>query len=119
MGGCKWQSGGNANDREDKRVLPIVVSTHHTPLCIPSHLIRTPLGEVDGLLVGLDGDGRSLLLGKAATDGTSLLVAEVEGEVLRLLVELAEVLALLLVDDGKNTGDRLADSVAATLVLAL
>jgi hypothetical protein len=71
---------------------------------------------VDGLLVGLKGDGRSLLGGEAATDGTSLLVTEVEGEVLRLLVELAEVLALLLVDDGKNAGDRLANSVAAGLV---
>lgn len=72
----------------------------------------TPLGEVDGLLVGLDGDGVGLLLGEAAADGASLLVAEVEGDVLRLLVELAEVLALLLVDNGENASDRLANGVA-------
>jgi hypothetical protein len=87
-----------------------------TPLSPRAHTllasIRTPLGEVDGLLVGADSGSRSLLGGQAAADGTSLLVAEVEGKVLRLLVELAEVLALLLVDDGEDTGDRLADSVA-------
>ena len=70
---------------------------------------------MDGLLLGLDGLGVLLLLGETATDGASLLVTEVEGNVLRLLVELAEVLALLLVDDGKDTGDRLADSVAEGL----
>lgn len=75
----------------------------------------TPLGEVDGLLLGLDGLGVLLLLGETATDGASLLVTEVEGHVLRLLVELAEVLALLLVDDSEDTGDRLADSVAVML----
>lgn len=67
---------------------------------------------MDGLLLGLDGGGVLLLLGKTATDGASLLVTEVEGHVLRLLVELAEVLALLGVDNGQDTGDRLADSVA-------
>lgn len=70
---------------------------------------------MDGLLLGLDGLGVLLLLGETATDGASLLVTEVEGNVLRLLVELAEVLALLLVDDGQDTGDRLADSVAEGL----
>lgn len=73
----------------------------------------TPLGEVDGLLVGLDRDGVGLLGGEAAADGASLLVAEVEGHVLRLLVELAQVLALLLVDDRKDARNRLADGVAA------
>lgn len=62
--------------------------------------------------MGLEGDSRSLLGGETATDGAGLLVTEVLGDVLRLLVELAEVLALLLVDNGKNAGDRLADSVA-------
>ena len=32
---------------------------------------------------------------------------------LGLLVEVSEVLPLLLVDDGEDTGDRLADSVAS------
>jgi hypothetical protein len=41
----------------------------------------TPLGEVDGLLVGLLGDQGSLVLGKTTTDSTGLLVTEVEGEV--------------------------------------
>jgi hypothetical protein len=35
-----------------------------------------------------------------------------DGRTLGVLVELAEVLALLLVDDGEDTGDRLADGVA-------
>ena len=51
-------------------------------------------------------------LGQTSPDGTSLLGAEVEGKVLLLLVEFAEVLPLLLVHDGQDTSDRLADGVA-------
>jgi hypothetical protein len=49
---------------------------------------------------------------EATTDSTGLLDAEVEGEVLLALVELAEVGAGLLVDDGEDTGDGLADGGA-------
>lgn len=45
-------------------------------------------------------------------DSTSLLRPEVKGEVLLVLVELAEVLALLSVNNGKDAGNRLADGGA-------
>ena len=54
-------------------------------------------------------------LGQPPADGTGALGAEVEGEVLLALVEVTQVLALLLVRHSQNTGDRLADAVAATL----
>ena len=54
-------------------------------------------------------------LGQPPADGTGALGAEVEGEVLLALVELAQILACLCVRDGQDTGDRLADAVAATL----
>ena len=47
-------------------------------------------------------------------DGTGALGAEVEGEVLLALVEVTQVLALLLVRDGQNAGNRLADTVATS-----
>ena len=52
-------------------------------------------------------------LRQTSPDGASLLRSEVKGEVLLVLVELAKVLPLLLVRDGQDAGDRLADSVAA------
>ena len=42
-------------------------------------------------------------LRQASPDRASLLRAEVKGEVLLVLVELAEVLPLLLVRDGQHT----------------
>lgn len=51
-------------------------------------------------------------LRKASPDRASLLGAEVEGEVLLLLVELAEVLPLLLVHHGQHPRNGLADGVA-------
>ena len=65
-----------------------------------------------GDLLSLLGRKSALVLRQAAADGAGLLGAEVEGEVLLVLVELAEVLASLLVDDGENAGDRLADNRA-------
>lgn len=70
------------------------------------------LGEVGGALLGLVGDSAGLLLGQSPADGTGLLRAEVEGSVLLVLVEQAELGALLGVDDGKDASDRLADVVA-------
>lgn len=69
------------------------------------------LGEVGGALLGLVGDSAGLLLGQSPADGTGLLRAEVEGSVLLVLVEQAELGALLRVDDGKDASDRLADVV--------
>ena len=70
------------------------------------------LGEVSRALLGLLQLPRGVLGGKAATDGTCLLGAEVEGHVLLVLVEQAHVVALLGVDDGQDAGDRLAEVVA-------
>lgn len=70
------------------------------------------LREVDVALGGLLEDTLGILLGQAATDGTGLLGAEVEGKVLLVLVEQAKLGALVGVDDGEDLGDRLADVVA-------
>lgn len=51
-------------------------------------------------------------LGQFPSDRAGLLWAEVEGEELLVLVELAQVLTLLLVDDGQDTGDATADAGA-------
>ena len=51
-------------------------------------------------------------LGQTSPDGTGLLGSEVKGQILLALVELAKVLPLLLVHDGQDTSDRLADGVA-------
>lgn len=48
-----------------------------------------------------------------ASDSTGLLDSEVERSVLLALVELAQVGALLLVHDGKHTGDVLSECVDA------
>lgn len=55
-------------------------------------------------------------LGQPPADSPGLLGAEVEGQVLLALVELAKVGALLLVHDGEDAGNRLAGRVAATKV---
>jgi len=70
------------------------------------------LREVHDLLLALLGNKFPLVLGEAATNGAGLLGAEVEGCVLLVLVEQAELLALCCVDDGEDTGDGLADVVA-------
>jgi hypothetical protein len=61
------------------------------------------------LALGLEG---SLVLGEAAAESAGKAGAEVEREVLLVLVEEAELGALVGVDDGENTSDRLADVVA-------
>lgn len=50
-------------------------------------------------------------LGQTPPDSASLLRSEVKRGVLLLLVQLAQVLPGLLVHDGQNPSDRLADSV--------
>lgn len=66
-------------------------------------------GALDGLLE-LAG---SINLGQTATDSAGLLWAEVKWHVLLVLVEQAELGALVGVDDGQDLGDGLADVVAA------
>lgn len=51
------------------------------------------------------------MLGQPPPDSAGLLGAEVERHVLLALVEEAELLALSGIDDGQDTGDRLADIV--------
>ena len=54
-------------------------------------------------------------LGQTSPDGTSLLGAEVKGEVLLVLVELAQVLPRFLVRDSQHASDRLADGVTSII----
>lgn len=74
-----------------------------------------PLGEVDLPLPLPLGDPRGLVLGHAATQGAGELRAEVEREVFLVLVEQTQLGALVGVDDGEDTGDRLADVAAVRL----
>lgn len=70
------------------------------------------LREVGLLLLLLLGDARSILLAQSSADGTGLLCAEVEGQVLLVLVEDAQLRALVDVDDGQDASDGLADIMA-------
>ena len=54
-----------------------------------------------------------LLLGERAALGAGELGPQVEGQVLLLLVEDAELVALVGVDDGEDAGDVFADVVTA------
>ena len=74
---------------------------------------KLPLGEVGLALLGLLQLSRGVLGGQTATDGTGLLGAEVERDVLLGLVEETELRPLLGVDDREDTCDRLAEVVAA------
>jgi len=65
------------------------------------------------LLLGLLG---GLVLGESAAQGTGVLGSEVEREELLVLVEQAELGALVEVDDGENASDRLANVVAVNSV---
>ena len=71
-----------------------------------------PLGEVDGTLAELVGGLGTLVLGETAADLTGELGAEVEREVLLVLVEQTQLSALVGVDDSENTSDRLANLAA-------
>lgn len=72
---------------------------------------------MDLLLLLLVGLGGSLVLGEPAAEGTGELGAEVKREELLVLVEEAELGALVGVDDGEDTSDRLADVVAVLYIL--
>lgn len=63
-------------------------------------------------LLLLLGNPAGILLAESPADGARLLGSEVEREVLLLGVELTERVALVGVDDGQSTGDRLAEVVA-------
>lgn len=73
---------------------------------------------MDLLLLLLLGDARSILLAQSSADGTGLLCAEVEGKVLLVLVEDAQLRALVDVDDGQDASDGLADVVAIGKVMS-
>lgn len=70
-----------------------------------------PGGEVNLLLLLLLDNASSVLGRKSPPDSAGLLAAEIEREVLLLLVEETELGALVRVGDGEDTSDRLADVV--------
>lgn len=69
------------------------------------------LREVDGTLLDLLQRLAALVLAQTSTDGASLFWAEIEREVLLVLVEEAELRSLVGVDDCEDLCDRLADVV--------
>jgi len=77
-------------------------------LCLDSILA---LWEVHSLLGGLDGLETSLVLGETTSDSAGLLWAEVQWDVLLAGVQDTELMALVGVDDGEDTGNVLADIV--------
>lgn len=60
-------------------------------------------------LLGLGQGAGGILCGQPPADGAGLLRSQVQGQVLLVLVEKAELGALLGVDDGQDAGNRLAD----------
>ena len=64
---------------------------------------------MDLALALLLGDAGGLMLGETAAQLTGELGAEVEREVLLVLVEQTQLGALVGVDDGQDASDRLAD----------
>jgi len=66
---------------------------------------------VSGTLLCLLEDLVLFRRGQTAADGAGLLGAEVERQVLLVLVEQAELRPLLKVDNGQGAGDRLAEVV--------
>lgn len=84
---------------------------HSTPTARSSSYLDgvLPLGEVDlALALALGGPG-SLELGETAAELTGELGAEVQRDVLLVLVEQTQLSALVGVDDGENASDRLAN----------
>lgn len=73
---------------------------------------KLPLGEVRALLLLLLGDSAGVLGAQSAADGTGLLCAEIEWEILLLCVEDAELMALVGVDDGEGSCDGFAEVVS-------
>lgn len=86
---------------------------HSLPECSPYLNGVLPLGEVDlALALALGGPG-SLELGETTAELTGELGAEVQRNVLLVLVEQTQLGALVGVDDGENASDRLANVGAA------
>lgn len=88
---------------------------HAHPASLP--LLRLdrviPLREMPLPLLLLLRHPAGLLLGERAALGAGELGPQVEGQVLLLLVEDAELVALVGVDDGEDAGDVFADVVTA------
>ncbi len=64
-----------------------------------------PLGKMSRPLLRLQQGLLALVLAQASSDGTGLLWSEVEGEVFLVLVEEAQLCALVGIDDCKDLGD--------------
>lgn len=87
-------------------------TSHHRPS--QTHLDRkVALGEVPLPLLLLLRHAVLLVGRQVSPHGARELGAEVERQVLLVLVEDAQLRALVGIDDGENAGDALADVVAA------
>lgn len=90
-------------------MVPTLAYSPGYPLCAGSYLDSIlPLGEVHLLLLLLLRDEGSLMLGELSAHGTGALGAEVKRKVFLVLVEEAELVALVGVDDREDARNRLA-----------
>lgn len=72
-----------------------------------------PLREVSGPLLRLLQSLLTLVLAQTSSDRTRLLGSEIERHVLLVLVEEAQLRALVCVNDSKDLRDRLSEIMAA------
>lgn len=79
---------------------------------------KLPHGEVRLSLLLLLRHSSGILGRESSADGSSLLGSEVEWEVLLALVEDSELVSLVGVDDCEGSGDRLAQVMSASGLLA-
>lgn len=95
------------------RQRPLLNKIHRIPSPSSTHLnSKIPLRKMPLPLLLLLRDQARLLLRQAPPHGARLLRAQVEGHVLLVFVEDAELGALVGVDDGEDAGDGFADIVA-------
>lgn len=104
--------------------VPHPQSLFANPHSLPLHLCLGfdgvfPHGEMCRSLLLLLGDSAGILLAQSAADGAGLLGSQVEGEILLLLVEETELVALVRVDDGEGAGDGFAEIVSRFFVSAV
>jgi hypothetical protein len=63
-------------------------------------------------LLLLLGDSAGILLAQSSADGAGLFRSQIEREILLLLVEEPQLVALVGVDDGQSAGDGFAEIVS-------
>jgi hypothetical protein len=91
-------------------------TTIHLSLCLDSVV---SLRKVRCALLGLLQRSCAVLCRESSSDGASLFWSEIEREVLLVLVEEAELRALVGVDDCENLGYTLSEVVAIKMLVSI